>query len=98
LDTSCDSHPIPASKLLASHCRSDRGACGFVLVGHPEVIRLIGTPYRSLFKRARGATPVNLVVTHNRVRRTHQASAVGFIAFGHRMCWGDAAIAAIIYR
>jgi hypothetical protein len=39
LDTSCDSHPIPASKLLASHCRSDRGACGFVLVGDPEVIR-----------------------------------------------------------
>jgi hypothetical protein len=24
--------PIPASKLLASHRRSDRGACGFVLV------------------------------------------------------------------
>jgi hypothetical protein len=39
LDTSRDSHPIPASKLLASHCRSDRGACGFVLVTNPSVRR-----------------------------------------------------------
>src|SRR5208282_4639072 len=29
--TSCDSDPIPASKLLVSQNRSDRGACGFVL-------------------------------------------------------------------
>src|SRR3984885_1075698 len=41
LDTSSDSHPIPASKLLASHCRSDRGACGFVLVAQPEVTRIL---------------------------------------------------------
>jgi hypothetical protein len=33
LFTSCDSHPIPASNLLASQCRSGRGACGFVLAG-----------------------------------------------------------------
>jgi hypothetical protein len=30
--------PIPASKLLASQCRSDRGACGFVLVANLEAI------------------------------------------------------------
>jgi hypothetical protein len=36
LDTSCDSHPIPAAKVLASHRRSDRGACGFVLVVNPD--------------------------------------------------------------
>ena len=29
--------PIPASKQLASHCRSGRGACGFVLVADSEV-------------------------------------------------------------
>jgi hypothetical protein len=29
--------PIPDSKLLASHRRSDRGACGFVLVDHPGI-------------------------------------------------------------
>ena len=29
--------PIPASKQLASHCRSGRGACGFVLVGNPDI-------------------------------------------------------------
>jgi hypothetical protein len=34
--------PIPASKLLASHRRSDRGACGFVLVDHPEVTWFLG--------------------------------------------------------
>jgi hypothetical protein len=42
LDTSCDSHPIPASKLLASHCRSDRGACGFVLVANPDITPVLG--------------------------------------------------------
>jgi hypothetical protein len=30
--------PIPATKLLASHYRSGRGACGFVLVGKPGVV------------------------------------------------------------
>src|SRR5208282_3819898 len=34
--TSCDSDPIPASKLLVSQNRSDRGACGFVLTRYPE--------------------------------------------------------------
>src|SRR5208282_5089780 len=37
--TSCDSDPIPASKLLVSQNRSDRGACGFVLTLNPEVTR-----------------------------------------------------------
>jgi hypothetical protein len=32
---SCDSPPIPASTLFARHRCSDRGACGFVLVGQP---------------------------------------------------------------
>jgi hypothetical protein len=31
--------PIPASKLLASHRRSGRGACGFVLVAKQEVTK-----------------------------------------------------------
>ena len=35
-DTSCDSHPIPATQLLGGHYRSDRGACGFVLTDHPS--------------------------------------------------------------
>jgi len=33
----CDSHLIPASKLLGSHYRGDRGACGFVLTGQPAI-------------------------------------------------------------
>ena len=37
LFTSCDSHPVPASKLLGGHCCSDRGGCGFVLVGDPDI-------------------------------------------------------------
>ena len=30
-------HPKPATKLLDSHYRSDRGACGFVLTAHSSV-------------------------------------------------------------
>jgi hypothetical protein len=38
--TSCAPHPKPATKLLDSHYRSDRGACGFVLThdGHGKYI------------------------------------------------------------
>jgi hypothetical protein len=38
--------PIPATKLLASHYRSGRGACGFVLVVNPEV-SLIWNPLKN---------------------------------------------------
>jgi hypothetical protein len=31
--------PIPATKLLASHYRSGRGACGFVLVANPYITK-----------------------------------------------------------
>ena len=31
--------PIPATKLLASHYRSGRGACGFVLVVQPDLTK-----------------------------------------------------------
>ena len=33
--------PIPATKLLASHYRSGRGACGFVLVIDPELTLIL---------------------------------------------------------
>ena len=39
MGSSCDPHPIPAPKLLNSHNRSDRGACGFVLTGQPDRIQ-----------------------------------------------------------
>jgi len=51
LFTSCDSHPIPATKLLVSRHCSDRGACGFVLNANEETTRFLGLgkcspPYR----------------------------------------------------
>ena len=36
LFSSCDSHPIPASKLIESQCCSGRGASGFVLARNPH--------------------------------------------------------------
>jgi hypothetical protein len=38
--TSCDSHTTPATKLLVSQQRSDRGACGFVLTGYTEITQI----------------------------------------------------------
>jgi hypothetical protein len=33
--------PIPASELIASHSRSGRGACGFVLVANPSLTKMV---------------------------------------------------------
>jgi hypothetical protein len=35
--TSCDSYTIPVQELLVSQNSSERGACGVVLTGKPEI-------------------------------------------------------------
>jgi hypothetical protein len=42
--TSCDSHAIPATKLLDSQSGSDRGACGFVLTRHSSLTHFLALP------------------------------------------------------
>ena len=48
--------PIPATKLIASYCRSVRGACGFVLVDNPEIDMVYGRSHGNREFHFEGAT------------------------------------------
>jgi hypothetical protein len=59
--------PIPATKLLASHYRSGRGACGFVLVADPAVgvIWLTFTAELAVIHADLGDSAVSILAAHD---------------------------------
>jgi hypothetical protein len=76
--TSCDSHPTPATKLLDSHKRSDRGACGFVLVGncYLSVTQITGRPKLAgaVVSKSRYFQHKNALFFFNRTHSTNNGS------------------------